>query len=487
MSVGCPFSLSTDRLDFGAVVPGSQPTQTLTLTNHSGGDFQFQVMVDQAWVGIQFGQQRGNDMPVQVTVDSAKLSGGGRQTANLQIQALGTTQRVSVSAMLSGAPWSRASAASQPPSSSPSPPPSSASWAGQPGGKPIRPPASALSLSLPLTVVFLSLLFGSLHSIALGAFEKAEGGEQQAAMVVACLAVAYFVVAFGKMFLVFGTVLNPQTKEPQQRRLLDALSQVCQRAGVRVPRVVLRPDPAPNVCCWGFSSGWCSLHVNQGLLQVIQDPDELQAPLAHEIAHLKRFDTFFFTCLGPPLWVIHRLLRFVQSFVRGAGKGAHRASLSRMLLPMMLLGGRGMGMAGCLVALLVMFVLAFLLVYLLGYALVAIAGLLVFSASCLLYSRSVEKRADLEAARIVGDGDLVLTALARSGDYWPTERALLDQYAAIHLGGTSGYTLVDIVRSLKSGADPAAGIDFRRRLFRSHPLLTERIAAVVRAFGSRLA
>ena len=488
MSTARSFSLSTNRLDFGAVAPHAQPTKTLMLKNHSGGNFQFQVMADQAWLDIQFGQQQGDDMPLRVTLDPTKFSGRGKQTANLQVQALGTTQSVKVSAVLMGTPSSgrpagSASASSSPaPTSAPTPVPSAGRSSGHTTGK----PSVSFSLSLPLTVAFLSLLFGSLHSIALGAFENTEGGQEQAAMVVACAGLVYFALAFAKLVLAKGIVLDPKTTEPQQRQLLDALARVCQRAGVKMPRVVLRNDPTPNVCCWGFSPSWCSLHVNQGLLQAIGDPDELQAPLAHEIAHLKRFDTFFFTCLNPPLWIIHRLLGFVQSVLMGAGKGGRRMNFAPMMLPMMFLG-RGMGMVGCFVALMVIFALAFMLMFLLTYALVAIAGLLAFSIASLMYSRAVEKRADLEAARIVGDSDLVLAALARSGDYWPAERNLLDQYASLHLGSASGYTLVDIVRNLEAGGDPVAGIDFRQRLFRSHPLLTERIASVVRVHGSRMA
>jgi Zn-dependent protease with chaperone function len=162
-------------------------------------------------------------------------------------------------------------------------------------------------------------------------------------------------------------------------------------------------------------------------------------------------------------------------------------SLSPLLLLAMLTRGGGMGLAGCLMGLVVLFALVIVLAILLNYAAAVILVLLVFSAACLLYWQHVEKQADAEAARIIGDSDLVLAALARSAEGVPTQSASLDKFAALHLGSASGYGLQDIVGALKSGADPAGGIGWRHRLLRSHPTAVERMAHIVRIFDSRIA
>ncbi|MFO7902072.1 MAG: M48 family metalloprotease [Pirellulaceae bacterium] len=300
-------------------------------------------------------------------------------------------------------------------------------------------------------------------------------------------AVLYFLPTLAKFFFPSGTPLAANPTDPEQQALLHALSQVCQKTGTTIPRVYLRSDGSPNISSYGVYGRWAVLYVNRGLLQTIQDPDELQAPVAHEISHIRRFDTLLSCCLVPVLWIVKGVLACVHTVAFSTRKGMRHMRLSPAMLMMLMLGGRGMGLVGCLIGLFIVIAFAFMAVFFLTYAVMALGVLLAFAIACRLYSQHMEKAADIDAVQIVGDPDRVLVALAQSGDYWPAEKATVDQYVAQHLGNVANYTLNDVIRTVKSGGDPCSGVDWRERLFRSHPLLVERIANVVGIFGSKLA
>jgi Zn-dependent protease with chaperone function len=251
---------------------------------------------------------------------------------------------------------------------------------------------------------------------------------------------------------------------------------------------VLRPAPSPNVCCHGLYRGWCTLQVHQGLLDTLTDADELQAALAHEIVHVKRFDTLFFTCLRPLLWISRVILGLLRILTLLLGRGVRQGGLPRINLlgPLqkMLFGGIE-GMIMVLAGMMMLAMLAALAMFFLTYALLLVGCLVAFSLAGLAYCRHLERTADLAAAQLLGDGDAMLLSLARCGHAIGSERGQLDLFASLHLGG-GNYSLLDILRCLKAGGDPAAGVDWKLRLFRSHPLLLERLSQIMRAYGTSL-
>jgi Zn-dependent protease with chaperone function len=357
-----------------------------------------------------------------------------------------------------------------------------------------------LSPSLPLAILFVGLLFGSLHTALADALARKGEDPAGAIAVVVAAAVGYLLVALYRLAPIGGVVVNATASNPAHRQLLDVLADVCRRAGVRAPWMVLRVDSSPNVTSYGLCPGICCLYVNQGLLSALADSqagtlrrDELSAVLAHEIAHLTRFDTLLFCLLRPPLWVANCALRIIQAVFSGLRKAAGSTGMLSLLLPFVLLfGGRaaGCGLFGCLTTLVVLTVLVALAGVLVSYGLAAMVVLLVLClgvmALCQLYSQYAEKQADLQAAKIIGDGDAVLWALAHTSKACPSEAAVVRQFAAAHLGVTTGFSIVDVIRCLKNGGNPSVGVSLRQRLFRSHPLLTERFAFIIRELGTKV-
>ena len=357
-----------------------------------------------------------------------------------------------------------------------------------------------LSPSLPLAILLLGLLFGGLHTALADALTRKGQDPAGAVAIVAAVAIGYLAVALYRVFPIGGVVVNASASNPAHRQLLDALVDVCRLAGVRAPGIVLRVDSSPNVRSYGLCPGICCLYVNQGLLTALTDSqagvlrrDELSAVLAHEIAHLTRFDTLLFCLLRPPLWVVNCAFRIIQSVFSGLRKAAGSTGMLSMLLPFMLLfGGRaaGCGLFGCLTTVIVLTVLAILASMLASYGLAALVLLLVLClglmAICQLYSQYTEKQADLQAAKTIGDGDAVLWALAHTSKACPSEAAVVRQFAAAHLGMTTGFSIVDVIRCLKNGGNPSVGVSLRQRLFRSHPLLTERFAFIIRSLGTKV-
>jgi len=357
-----------------------------------------------------------------------------------------------------------------------------------------------LNPSLPLAILFLSLLFGGLHNVLADALTRKGQDPAGVIAIVAVVAAGYLLAALYRVFPIGGVVVNASAANPAHRQLLDVLVDVCRRAGVRAPCLVLRVDSSPNASSYGLFPGICCLYVNQGLLAALTDSktgvlrrDELSAVLAHEIAHLTRFDTLLFCLLRPPLWVVNCALRLIQSVFSGLRKAAGSTGMLSMLLPFMLLfGGRaaGCGAMGCLMTVGVFVAVAVVAGMLVTYGLTAMALLLVlclgFMAVCQLYSQYAEKQADLQAAKTIGDGDAVLWALAHTSKACPSEAAIVRQFAAAHLGVTTGFSIVDVIRCLKNGGNPSLGVSMRQRLFRSHPLLTERFAFIIRSLGTKV-
>jgi heat shock protein HtpX len=84
--------------------------------------------------------------------------------------------------------------------------------------------------------------------------------------------------------------VSPQ-EAPDLHRMVEELSD---RAGIPKPRVCVSPQEAPNAFATGRSPGRAAVCVTEGLLHVLSR-QECRAVLAHEIAHIKHFDTLIST------------------------------------------------------------------------------------------------------------------------------------------------------------------------------------------------
>ncbi len=81
------------------------------------------------------------------------------------------------------------------------------------------------------------------------------------------------------------------SEAPELHRMVEELSD---RAGIPKPRVCVSPQEAPNAFATGRSPRHAAVCVTQGLLHLLSR-QECRAVLAHELAHVKHYDTLIST------------------------------------------------------------------------------------------------------------------------------------------------------------------------------------------------
>lgn len=202
--------------------------------------------------------------------------------------------------------------------------------------------------------------------------------------------------------------------------LIDSVSKLSQRAGIAMPEVAIF-DGAPNAFATGAFKNSALVAVSTGLLQTMTK-EEVEAVLGHEVAHIANGDMVTMTLIQGVLNT------FVVFLSRVVGYAVDRA-ISR--------DGNGTGI---------------------GYFATVIVCQIVFGivASIIVawFSRHREFRADAGAAKLMGNPQPMIHALAR-------------------LGGMEPATMPKTLASL--GINEKAGM---MALFSSHPPIEQRIAAL---------
>jgi heat shock protein HtpX len=75
----------------------------------------------------------------------------------------------------------------------------------------------------------------------------------------------------------------------QQVEVHGMLARIAQRAGLKVPKLMLSPLPVPNAFAYGSPLTGSRVCVTQGLLSTLE-PGEVEAVLGHELGHLRHRD-----------------------------------------------------------------------------------------------------------------------------------------------------------------------------------------------------
>jgi len=218
-------------------------------------------------------------------------------------------------------------------------------------------------------------------------------------------------------------------KEPRnetERWLLDTVRRQAEAAGIGMPEVAIYDAPDVNAFATGMKKNNALVAVSSGLLANMSR-DEAEAVLGHEISHVANGDMVTLTLIQGVLntFVIF-LARIIGSVIDGALRGDR--------------GGGGMAY--------------FLVVMVLQTVFGVLASMIV-----MWFSRRREFRADAGGATLAGR-EKMIAALERLG-LNQNQTALPKEVAAF---GISGHV--------------AGGF---KRLFMTHPPLTERIAALRQA------
>lgn len=130
--------------------------------------------------------------------------------------------------------------------------------------------------------------------------------------------------------------------EDQAPRVYAALRRLTAASGTKMPKVALVNSPIPNAFATGRSPNNATVAVHAGLLSIVSD-EELEAVLAHELTHVRNWDTLTSTIVATVAGAISYLAQwgwfFGGAFGYGGGYGQRDRSQGNMigLLLMMIL------------------------------------------------------------------------------------------------------------------------------------------------------
>lgn len=221
-----------------------------------------------------------------------------------------------------------------------------------------------------------------------------------------------------------GARVIEQPSTPTERWLLDTVARQAQTAGIAMPEVAIY-EGAPNAFATGASKNASLVAVSTGLLQSMTH-DEVEAVLAHEVAHVANGDMVTLTLIQGVvntfvIFLARVVAYFVDQFLRRDDEE------------------RGPGIAFTITS-----VVCDLLFGLVASIIVA------------WFSRQREYRADRGAAQIMGTPRPMIAALRRLG----------------------GLDHADLPKNLAASGIAGGGV---LALFSSHPSCEDRIAALQQA------
>jgi heat shock protein HtpX len=222
-----------------------------------------------------------------------------------------------------------------------------------------------------------------------------------------------------------GTVIISTARNRDEQWLLDTVAELAEAAGIAQPEVGIFPSDTANAFATGWNRNDALVAVSTGLLSRFS-ANEARAVLAHEIGHVANGDMVTMTLLQG---VVNT---FVMFFARIIGHTVDRVVFKTQ---------RGLGIGYYIVTFIAEIVLALL------------ASMIVMA-----FSRWREYRADAAGAHLTTSGDMI-AALARLQSEQATPADLPGELTAFGIRPSSGGFTA---------------------LFRSHPPLADRIAALKR-------
>ncbi len=221
-----------------------------------------------------------------------------------------------------------------------------------------------------------------------------------------------------------GTVLIKTPQNPTEQWLVDTVRGLASQSNIGMPEVGIFPSPAPNAFATGWNRNNALVAVSAGLLQSM-DKQEVEAVLAHEIAHVANGDMITMALMQGVMNTFVIFLSRVIGYL-----------VDRLVLK----NERGYGLG--------------------YYATVIVAQIalgILANVVVMWFSRIREFRADAGAARLRGP-DAMIAALEALRRPAPTELPKSLAAFGIRGGKTGGM----------------------RALFASHPSIDDRIAALER-------
>jgi heat shock protein HtpX len=161
-------------------------------------------------------------------------------------------------------------------------------------------------------------------------------------------AICWYSWRFGPQKVLWSTgaweLIEPAT--PEQKQLMNVVEEMAIASGLPKPEVWVIPDDDPNAFATGHDAATASIAVTEGLMNKLSR-DELQAVVAHEMAHIQNLDVRLMTLLAGMVGAIALLSDGLGRMMGRGGRTVGRLSSERG-------GGRGGGRAGGPLALVIL-------------------------------------------------------------------------------------------------------------------------------------
>jgi heat shock protein HtpX len=145
--------------------------------------------------------------------------------------------------------------------------------------------------------------------------------------------ICWYAWKFGPEKVLWATgaweLVEPAT--PEQKQLVNVVEEMAIASGVPKPRIWIVPDTDPNAFATGRDAATASIAVTEGLLGKLSR-DELQAVVAHEMAHVRNLDVRLMTLLAGMVGAIALMSDGLGRMIGRGGRAGVRWS-----------GGRGGG------------------------------------------------------------------------------------------------------------------------------------------------
>ncbi|HEX2250922.1 MAG TPA: M48 family metallopeptidase [Gemmatimonadales bacterium] len=114
-------------------------------------------------------------------------------------------------------------------------------------------------------------------------------------------------------------LIEPATHE--QKQLVNVVEEMAIASGLPRPRIWIVPDADPNAFATGRDAASASIAVTEGLLHRLSR-DELQAVVAHEMAHIRNLDVRLMTLLAAMVGAIALMSDGMGRMIGRRGSGA---------------------------------------------------------------------------------------------------------------------------------------------------------------------
>ena len=120
--------------------------------------------------------------------------------------------------------------------------------------------------------------------------------------------------------------------DPRYQQLRNVVDEMTIASGLPHPQLYVIPDPDPNAFATGKDPDHACIAVTQGLVEKLSR-EELQAVVAHEMSHIRNFDTRMMTVVAALAGAVMLMSEFgLRSMSFGGGKKRGRGGLGPVIL-----------------------------------------------------------------------------------------------------------------------------------------------------------